>query len=81
MDGVGEQKYLPNNLSKELRAFVLQKYEHNLFTVNFGYRHDWVARHALCDESYIPSRGMDCEKLTSRDFDLNEFPGDRVACF
>jgi len=76
MDGVGEQKYLPNNLSRELGAFVLQKYEHNLFTVNFGYRHDWVARRVLSDNSYTPSRGMAGGKLTPRDFDLNQFSGD-----
>lgn len=76
MDGVGEQKYLPNNLSREFGAFVLQKYELSLFTVNLGYRHDWVARRILSDDSYTPSRGMAGGKLTPRDFDLNQFSGD-----
>ncbi|MBS7566747.1 TonB-dependent receptor [Mucilaginibacter sp. Bleaf8] len=76
MRGSGEQRYLPNNTSREYGLFTLQQFNLNPVSVNVGYRHDAVERRAMPDATYKPSRGLAGGKLSPRDFQLNHFNTD-----
>lgn len=73
LEGKGEQRYLPDNSSRETGIFTLQQFSYKPFTLNFGYRHDEVGRRAMISEGYKPSRGLAGGKLTARDFHLDHF--------
>lgn len=76
INGEGAMRYLPNNLSREYGAFTLQRVDLNPLHLNLGYRHDWVARSAMLDDTYKRSRGLSGGKLSAREFDLNDFNAD-----
>jgi len=76
MRGSGQQRYLPNNLSREYGAFTLQRLVFNPLLIDLGYRHDVVGRRAMPDATYKPSRGLAGGKLSARDFNLNQFNTD-----
>ncbi|MFD2966364.1 TonB-dependent receptor [Sphingobacterium bambusae] len=72
MQGEGVQRYLPNNLSRELGIFTTQRVELQPLALELGYRHDWVGRRALFDGEYKPSRGLAGGNLTAKDFHLHQ---------
>jgi len=76
MKGTGTLRYLPNNLSREFGAFTLQRIDFKPVQINLGYRHDWIAKRAMPDETYKRSRGLSGGKLSARDFGLNHFNTD-----
>ncbi|RFZ95615.1 TonB-dependent receptor [Mucilaginibacter conchicola] len=76
MKGAGDQRYLPNNLSRELGLFTLQRVNFEPVQVTLGYRHDEVARRAMPDPTYKPGRGLAGGKLSPRDFSLNQYNAD-----
>jgi iron complex outermembrane receptor protein len=71
--GVGEQRYLPDNLNREYGAFTLQQLRLDFLEVDLGYRHDLVNRNARLTPGYSPSRGLGGGKLSPRDFHLNQY--------
>lgn len=71
--GSGEQRYLPNNKSREFGIFTLQQFTIKFLKLSAGYRHDLVQRRAMLTEGYKPSRGLGGGKLSDRDFHLNQF--------
>jgi len=73
IDGSGEQRYLPDNKSREYGIFTLQQFAIKFLKLNAGYRHDLVQRRAMLTEGYKPSRGLGGGKLSDRDFHLNQF--------
>lgn len=73
IDGSGEQRYLPDNKSREFGLFTLQQFVIKFLKLNAGYRHDLVQRRARLTEGYKPSRGLGGGKLSDRDFQLNQF--------
>ncbi|MCP2029730.1 iron complex outermembrane receptor protein [Flavobacterium sp. HSC-32F16] len=73
IDGTGEQRYLPNNKSREYGIFTLQQFAINFLKLNAGYRNDLVQRRAMLTPGYTPSRGLGGGKLSDRDFHLNQF--------
>ncbi|MGO3807584.1 MAG: TonB-dependent receptor [Sphingobacterium sp.] len=73
LHGEGVQRFLPNSLSRELGAFTVHTLRYKPLVMNIGYRHDYVARRALTDMQYKPSRGLAGGKLSPRDFALNQF--------
>ncbi|MCR4033898.1 MULTISPECIES: TonB-dependent receptor domain-containing protein [Flavobacterium] len=73
IDGSGEQRYLPDNKSREYGIFTLQQFSIKFLKLNAGYRHDLVQRRAMLTEGYKPSRGLGGGKLSDRDFNLNQF--------
>jgi iron complex outermembrane receptor protein len=78
MIGEGQLRYLPNNLSREFGLFSLQRIDLNPVQIKMGYRHDWVARRAMPDDTYKRSRGLAGGKLSARDFNLNHFNTDML---
>lgn len=76
LNGEGDRRYIPNNLSREGGLFTLHSIDLNPIAVHLGYRHDWVARRTLSDPTYQRSRGMAGGHLTARDFSLQHFSGD-----
>jgi iron complex outermembrane receptor protein len=76
MIGEGTLRYLPNNLSREIGLFSVQRIDLTPVQINAGYRHDWVARRAMPDETYKPSRGLAGGKLSPKDFNLNHYNTD-----
>ncbi|WP_312329315.1 TonB-dependent receptor plug domain-containing protein [Sphingobacterium sp.] len=76
IEGQGERRYIPNNLSREGGIFTLQTIDFKPMAVHVGYRHDWVARRTLSDPTYQRSRGLAGGNLSNRDFKLNHFSGD-----
>lgn len=76
LEGEGDRRYIPNNLSREGGIFTLQTIDLNPIALHLGYRHDWVARRTLSDPAYQRSRGLAGGNLSARDFSLNHFSGD-----
>jgi len=73
INGSGEQRYLPDNKSREYGIFTLQQFAVKFLKLSAGYRHDLVERRAMLTEGYTPSRGFGGGKLSDRDFHLNQF--------
>lgn len=73
MSGAGEQRYLPDNRSRDYGAFTLQHLQLDLVQIDLGYRHDVAERRATAGGGYTPSRGLGGGKLSPRDFHLNHF--------
>ncbi|KAF2510558.1 TonB-dependent receptor domain-containing protein [Flavobacterium foetidum] len=73
IEGSGEQRYLPDNKSREYGIFTLQQFATKFLKLNAGYRHDIVQRRAMLTEGYKPSRGLGGGKLSNRDFHLHQF--------
>lgn len=73
INGSGEQRYLPDNKSREYGIFTLQQFAVTFLKLNAGYRHDLVERRAMLTEGYKPSRGLGGGKLSDKDFNLNQF--------
>jgi iron complex outermembrane receptor protein len=73
LSGTGEQRYLPDNVSREYGAFTVQQIKLSALALDLGYRHDFVNRRARLTEGYTPSRGLGGGKLSPRDFQLNQF--------
>lgn len=73
LKGIGEQRYLPDNLSGEYGIFTLQQLAFSIFEFELGYRHDLVSRSATLTDGYNPSRGLGGGKLSPRSFHLNHY--------
>lgn len=73
MEGTGTQRYLPNNISREIGIFTMQHLDFNSIEFDLGYRNDHVQRRADADQKYVRSRGLSGGKLSDRDFTLNQF--------
>ncbi|WP_312510352.1 TonB-dependent receptor [Chryseobacterium culicis] len=73
MDGTGGQRYLPNNISREIGIFTMQHLDFTFIQLDLGYRNDHVQRRAEADPQYTRSRGLSGGKLTDRDFTLHQF--------
>lgn len=72
MKGSGQQRYLPNNLSREYGVFTSQQAHLGPVLIDVGYRHDVVERRAITDATYKQNRGLAGGKLSARDFNLNQ---------
>ncbi|WP_137904964.1 TonB-dependent receptor [Chryseobacterium sp. 2VB] len=73
MEGTGGQRYLPNNISREIGIFTMQHLDFNFLQLDLGYRNDHVQRRAEADNKYVRSRGLSGGKLSDRDFTLHQF--------
>ena len=73
MEGTGDQRYLPNNISREIGFFTMQHFDFDFIQLNLGYRNDHVQRRAEADSKYVRSRGLSGGKLIDRDFTLHQF--------
>lgn len=73
MEGTGGQRYLPNNISREIGIFTMQHLDFNFLQLDLGYRNDHVQRRAEADSKYVRSRGLSGGKLSDRDFTLHQF--------
>nr|WP_315028613.1 TonB-dependent receptor [uncultured Chryseobacterium sp.] len=73
MEGQGSQRYLPNNISREIGIFTMQHLDFNFLEFDLGYRNDHVQRRAEADDKYKRSRGLSGGNLSGRDFRLNQF--------
>lgn len=73
MEGKGSQRYLPNNISREIGIFTMQHLDFNFLELDLGYRNDHVQRRAEADNTYKRSRGLSGGNLNGRDFTLNQF--------
>ncbi|RQO40630.1 TonB-dependent receptor [Chryseobacterium sp. KBW03] len=73
MEGTGGQRYLPNNISREIGIFTMQHLDFNIIQLDLGYRNDHVQRRAEADNKYVRSRGLSGGKLSDRDFTLHQF--------
>lgn len=73
LKGTGEQRYLPDNLSREYGIFTLQQIIFKPISIDLGYRHDKLERRAKRTEGYTPSRGLAGGKLSPRDYELDHF--------
>lgn len=73
MEGNGGQRYLPNNISREIGLFTMQHLDFNSIQIDLGYRNDHVQRRAEADQKYVRSRGLSGGKLSDRDFTLHQF--------
>lgn len=73
MEGTGTQRYLPNNISREIGIFTMQHLDFNSLEFDLGYRNDHVQRRGDADQKYARSRGLSGGKLSNRDFTLNQF--------
>ncbi|WP_407846525.1 TonB-dependent receptor [Chryseobacterium sp. KCF3-3] len=73
MEGTGGQRYLPNNISREIGIFTIQHLDFNIIQFDLGYRNDHVQRRAEADNKYVRSRGLSGGKLSDRDFTLHQF--------
>lgn len=73
MEGTGGQRYLPNNISREIGIFTMQHLDFNIIQFDLGYRNDHVQRRAEADNKYVRSRGLSGGKLSDRDFTLHQF--------
>ncbi|MFS4472421.1 TonB-dependent receptor [Chryseobacterium sp. T20] len=73
MEGTGGQRYLPNNISREIGIFTMQHLDFNIIQFDLGYRNDHVQRRAEADSKYVRSRGLSGGKLSDRDFTLHQF--------
>ncbi len=73
MEGSGSQRYLPNNISREIGVFTMQHLDFNFLQLDLGYRNDHVQRRAEADNKYVRSRGLSGGMLSDRDFTLHQF--------
>ncbi|SDG82107.1 iron complex outermembrane recepter protein [Pedobacter terrae] len=73
MKGAGEERYLPDNSSREYGFFTQQKISFSPLEVNLGYRRDQVSRRAELTKGYTPSRGLGGGKLAARTFGLDQY--------
>ncbi len=73
MEGTGGQRYLPNNISREIGVFTMQHLDFNIIQLDLGYRNDHVQRRSEADNKYVRSRGLSGGKLSDRDFTLHQF--------
>ena len=73
LKGSGEQRYLPDNLSREYGVFTLQQLNWSIVNLDLGYRHDHVDKSAMLTAGYSPSRGLGGGKLSPRTFKLNQY--------
>ncbi|WP_330746474.1 TonB-dependent receptor [Chryseobacterium sp. CP-77] len=73
MEGTGGQRYLPNNISREIGIFTMQHLDFNFLQLDLGYRNDHVQRRAEADSKYVRSRGLSGGKHSDRDFTLHQF--------
>lgn len=73
MTGAGEQRYLPDNRSRDYGVFSLQHVDLKPVSVDFGYRHELAQRRATPGGGYTQSRGLSGGMLSPRDFHLNHF--------
>ncbi|MCX3264917.1 TonB-dependent receptor domain-containing protein [Pedobacter agri] len=73
LKGNGEQRYLPDNLSREYGIFTLQQVSWRIIDLDFGYRHERVDKNAMLSPGYTPSRGLGGGKLSDRSFKLNQY--------
>ncbi|MDR6524994.1 iron complex outermembrane receptor protein [Chryseobacterium rhizosphaerae] len=73
MEGSGSQRYLPDNISREIGIFTMQHLKFDFLEFDLGYRNDHVQRRADADKKYIRSRGLSGGNLMGRDFTLNQF--------
>lgn len=73
LKGAGEQRYLPDNLSREYGIFTLQHLSWNIINLDLGYRHDLVNKSAMLTPGYRPSRGLGGGNLAERWFKLNQY--------
>ncbi|MDR3022751.1 TonB-dependent receptor [Chryseobacterium sp.] len=73
MEGTGSQRYLPNNISREIGIFTMQHLDFNTIQMDLGYRNEHVQRRAEADDKYVRSRGLSGGKLSDRDFTLHQF--------
>ncbi|MDE5491430.1 TonB-dependent receptor [Elizabethkingia meningoseptica] len=73
MEGSGNLRYLPNNISREIGFYTMQHLNFNFLEFDLGYRNDHVQRRADADKNYVRSRGMSGGKLSDRDFTLNQY--------
>ncbi|RAJ05499.1 iron complex outermembrane receptor protein [Chitinophaga skermanii] len=73
--GAGEQRYLPDNESRDYAAFTLQRVEFRALHADVGYRYEVATRRATTGNGYTPSRGLAGGKLLPRDFHLQHFHG------
>ncbi|MCJ7936284.1 MAG: TonB-dependent receptor [Chryseobacterium sp.] len=73
MEGSGNQRYLPNTISREIGIFTMQHLNFNFLEFDLGYRNDHVQRRADEDKQYIRSRGLSGGQLSDRDFTLHQF--------
>ncbi|MGX5684268.1 TonB-dependent receptor [Chryseobacterium cucumeris] len=73
MEGTGGQRYLPNNISREIGIFTMQHLDFNFLQLDLGYRNDHIQRRAEADNKYVRSRGLSGGKLSDRDFTLHQF--------
>lgn len=80
LEGRGEQRYLPDNKSREYGIFTLQQLALKFLKLNAGFRHDFVQRRAKITEGYKPGRGLGGGKLSDRDFHLNQFTSGIQVC-
>ncbi|AZB27726.1 MULTISPECIES: TonB-dependent receptor [Chryseobacterium] len=72
MTGNGKQRYLPDNISREIGIFTMQHLDFNSFQLDLGYRNDHVQRRADADKKFVRSRGLSGGKLSDRDFTLHQ---------
>lgn len=75
MRGDGKYRYLPNNRSSNIGAFVYEQWtlplnEQHALTLKGGYRIDRAFRRTLRDTTYTPSRNQ-VEVLPARNFTLH----------
>lgn len=73
MEGSGGQRYLPDNISREIGIFTMQHLDFNAIQLDLGYRNDHVQRRAEADNKYVRSRGLSGGNLSDRDFILHQF--------
>lgn len=69
----GESRYLPNNRSDEIGVFSSQSLALKRLKIVLGYRHDYVQRRVINDETYKKNRGLAGGDLSTRKFNLNHF--------
>lgn len=75
MQGSGNQRYLPNTVSRELGFYTMQHLNFDFLELELGYRNDHVQRSADADPGYQRSRGLAGGNLSKRDFTLNQYHG------
>lgn len=73
MKGSGDQRYLPNTISREIGFYTMQHLNFNFLELELGYRNDHVQRSADADIGYTKSRGLGGGRLSKRDFTLNQY--------
>ncbi|WP_329905033.1 TonB-dependent receptor [Porphyromonas pogonae] len=73
MNGAGRLRYLPNNKSNEVGAYITQNLKYKMLDFKVGYRHERANRSAYKDDTYKRSRGLSGGTLSDRHYNLNQF--------